>query len=622
MNVTETSLPGVLLIEPRIFRDDRGYFLETWSDAAFGPKGLPTTFLQDNLSYSAVGVLRGLHYQFPTAQGKLVSVARGEVFDVAVDIRVGSPTFGKWVGATLTAANGHQLWIPEGFAHGFVVIGSEPASFAYKCTAGYDPAGAVLGPLGRPRHRDRVARRRAAPVAEGPRRPAAPRHPRRPAPPLPARLIAPPPPQPGAADRTDAPMAPSIAGLVQFLDLAFALTLAPWFALMALIVAAALAGRFGGRRRQESGPAPAKSRFLVVIPAHDEEGVIAVTVRSCLALDYDPALFQVVAIADNCTDGTAAAATAAGAHVEVRVDPARKSKGFALEDFFRATGSNPAIRPFDAYVLVDADTSVAPDLLRAFDRSLRRGDDFIQGYYTVRNADASWRTRLMTWAFSLANGVWPAGLDRLGLGVGLKGNGMCFRAAALERFPWRAHGLVEDMEFAWHLRVAGERVRFQPEARVFGEMVSRGGSGAASQRQRWEEGRRGLKSSFRRPLRASPRLTRWQKLVLQVDLDFPPLGSLVPRLALASLAAAVAIRWDRGSPAAASLVGLLGIEWAILAAYLASPVVVVGLPARYLLSGLNVPYYLLWKVSVSLMKKPAGWVRTPREVATTPRKEQ
>jgi dTDP-4-dehydrorhamnose 3,5-epimerase len=141
MNVTETSLPGVLLIEPRVFRDDRGYFLETWSDAAFGPRGLPTTFLQDNLSYSAVGVLRGLHYQFPTAQGKLVSVVRGEVFDVAVDIRVGSPTFGRWVGATLSADSGRQLWIPEGFAHGFVVTGTEPASFAYKCTAGYDPAG-------------------------------------------------------------------------------------------------------------------------------------------------------------------------------------------------------------------------------------------------------------------------------------------------------------------------------------------------------------------------------------------------------------------------------------------------------------------------------------------------
>ena len=141
MKVSPTEIAGVVLIEPRVFRDDRGYFLESWSEAAFGAAGLPSVFRQDNLSLSRVGVLRGLHYQFPTAQGKLVSVVRGEVFDVAVDIRVGSPTFGHWVGATLSAENGHQLYIPEGFAHGFQVVGTEPASFAYKCTTGYDPAG-------------------------------------------------------------------------------------------------------------------------------------------------------------------------------------------------------------------------------------------------------------------------------------------------------------------------------------------------------------------------------------------------------------------------------------------------------------------------------------------------
>ena len=141
MQVSETELPGVLVIEPRVFRDDRGYFLETWSEAAYRAANLPTRFLQDNLSCSAVGVLRGLHYQFPTAQGKLVSVVRGEVFDVAVDIRVGSPTFSQWVGETLSAANGRQLYIPEGYAHGFLVTGTEPASFAYKCTEGYDSGG-------------------------------------------------------------------------------------------------------------------------------------------------------------------------------------------------------------------------------------------------------------------------------------------------------------------------------------------------------------------------------------------------------------------------------------------------------------------------------------------------
>ena len=141
MNVVQTRLPGVVIIEPRIFRDDRGYFLETWSRATYGARGLPGDFAQDNLSRSAAGVLRGLHHQFPIAQGKLVSVVRGAVWDVAVDIRVGSPHFGRWVGETLSAENGRQLYVPPGFAHGFVVIGDEPAVFSYKCTEGYDPGG-------------------------------------------------------------------------------------------------------------------------------------------------------------------------------------------------------------------------------------------------------------------------------------------------------------------------------------------------------------------------------------------------------------------------------------------------------------------------------------------------
>ncbi len=141
MKVTPTALPGVMLIEPRVFRDDRGYFLETWSVAKYGPEGLPTEFAQDNLSSSRTGVLRGLHYQFPTAQGKLVGVAQGEVFDVAVDIRVGSPTFGRWVGETLSSENGKQLYIPPGYAHGFLVTSVIPAIFSYKCTTGYDPNG-------------------------------------------------------------------------------------------------------------------------------------------------------------------------------------------------------------------------------------------------------------------------------------------------------------------------------------------------------------------------------------------------------------------------------------------------------------------------------------------------
>lgn len=135
MDVSETEIPGLLVIEPRVHRDERGYFLETWNQRRYPP--LPP-FVQDNLSYSRQGVLRGLHYQHPRGQGKLVGVTRGEVFDVAVDLRRGSPTFGRWWGTTLSAANARQLYIPVGCAHGFLVL-SHDALFAYKCTGYYVP---------------------------------------------------------------------------------------------------------------------------------------------------------------------------------------------------------------------------------------------------------------------------------------------------------------------------------------------------------------------------------------------------------------------------------------------------------------------------------------------------
>ena len=139
MNVVETSLPGVLIIEPKVFGDERGFFMETWNGRRYEEAGLPDRFVQDNLSYSARGVLRGLHFQNPQPQGKLVSVLRGGVFDVAVDVRVGSPTFGEWTGVTLSAENKRQFYVPPDFAHGFLVT-SEEALFFYKCTEFYSPS--------------------------------------------------------------------------------------------------------------------------------------------------------------------------------------------------------------------------------------------------------------------------------------------------------------------------------------------------------------------------------------------------------------------------------------------------------------------------------------------------
>jgi dTDP-4-dehydrorhamnose 3,5-epimerase len=138
MKVTPTDINDVLLIDPDVFEDPRGFFMETYHEKRYKAFGIDAEFVQDNLSFSVKGTLRGLHYQYPNAQAKLVQVLMGEVFDVAVDIRKGSPTFGKWVGAYLSAENKRQLFIPEGFAHGYCVV-SNTALFSYKCSNFYAP---------------------------------------------------------------------------------------------------------------------------------------------------------------------------------------------------------------------------------------------------------------------------------------------------------------------------------------------------------------------------------------------------------------------------------------------------------------------------------------------------
>lgn len=138
MNVTPTPLPGALVVEPRVFGDARGFFLETFHAAKFAAAGLPTSFVQDNWSRSAKNTLRGLHFQHPRGQGKLVWCVRGAVWDAIVDLRVGSPGFGRWFGLELSESNKKQLWVPPGFAHGFCVL-SDEADFVYKCTELYAP---------------------------------------------------------------------------------------------------------------------------------------------------------------------------------------------------------------------------------------------------------------------------------------------------------------------------------------------------------------------------------------------------------------------------------------------------------------------------------------------------
>jgi cellulose synthase/poly-beta-1,6-N-acetylglucosamine synthase-like glycosyltransferase len=390
-----------------------------------------------------------------------------------------------------------------------------------------------------------------------------------------------------------------------YINTILSLVLLPFFAYLGLVAVAALSGR----RREDIMPSRA-TRFLFVIPAHDEETNIVSTIESCRGVSYDPALYRINVIADNCTDATAGLARAAGVEVIERTDPLRRSKGHALEYFFE---QRPGLADAtDAVVVIDADTVVEPGILTAFATALAEGKDWVQCYYTVRNPDASWRTRMMTYAFSLFNGVWPLGQDRLGLAVGLKGNGMCFSTRALVRFPWRAYGLTEDLEFSWMLRIAGERTHFLNETRVRGTMLSRGGSAANAQRLRWEAGRRAQRSLFLGPLLRSRQIGPLTKLMYLIDLLFPPLVSLLLGLLVAvslDLGAVVDSRLLTSPPWLLAVHGLMAV---VLACYALSPLFALGLPVRYLASLTALPYYAVWKL-LAIRGKPTAWVRTPRE---------
>jgi cellulose synthase/poly-beta-1,6-N-acetylglucosamine synthase-like glycosyltransferase len=401
------------------------------------------------------------------------------------------------------------------------------------------------------------------------------------------------------------------------LYIAYTVAILPLFGFLGLVVVAALCARFRSPSSQVRAPSNHATRFVIVIPAKNEESHIAATVRSCQAVNYDRATYRIVVVADNCTDNTAGAARAAGAEVLERRDPERASKGYALEFFFqKQAGSDPGQGgATDAVVVVDADTVVCPDLLIRFAEAIEDGAEWIQSYYSVSNPDASWRTRLLIYTFSLFNGVWLLGQDRLGMGAGFRGNGMCFSTRGLERIPWKAYGLVEDQEFSWILRIAGERVRFLRETGVFGEMVSRGKS-AVSQRRRWEDGRLSLVKHFVRPLLQSKALSPLHKGLALIDLIFPPLTFLLTLLLLALTIYPLAYRVGGLGAVAAGLSWVHAAMIFTVALYAVSPFLALGLPWKYLPSLPAVSYFAVWKVCTAFRARTNAWVRTERESAT------
>jgi len=385
----------------------------------------------------------------------------------------------------------------------------------------------------------------------------------------------------------------------------------PYFLYLLMTAVAAILARRG-----RPSPEGRLSRFLFVIPAHNEEAGIAATVRSCLAVNYPSSYVRVVVIADNCSDRTASLAQALGVRVVERSDSVKKSKGFAIEFLIDALTQSGELNSLDALVIIDADTTVDRDLLLYLDRSLRSGRDWIQSYYTVANPDDTWRTRLMTYAFSLFNGVTLLGQNALGTSAGLRGNGMCLSTGGLRRRPWKSYGLVEDMEYSWALRLAGEKIAFQREAWVYGAMPRGGGHAAANQRRRWEFGRDEIRHKYLGPLLRSDQIGPWEKMIAACELTIPSMGGL----AIIYLSLVVLDSLTLLTPAVLMSPILRGVLISCclflttsLLTYALSPFVVLRLPWRYLWSIAFFPVYVGWKLLISLKGRPKQWVRTERE---------
>lgn len=417
-----------------------------------------------------------------------------------------------------------------------------------------------------------------------------------------------------------------------------------------------------------SSPLPTEGRapvrFTLLIPAHNEALLIGAALAVLAKLDYPRAAYEIVTIADNCTDGTAQIARAHGAIALERSDTTKIGKGYALEwaleqlaavratkllqtqspeatspmtnelatnrtqsgkgielgngtELSKGTADDALARAaqFDAIVILDADTFVSPDLLGAFAEALDAGDSVSQVRYEVLNANESWRTRLMGCALALAHIVKPLGREGLRLSDGLKGNGMCFSREVIERVPWSGESITEDIEYTLRLCRAGYRVAFLPQVAVWAQMPTTGAQ-AVSQRKRWEGGRYQLlfkvaPSLLKESLRTKNRVL----LDRAVELIIPPFAEMfaIPvTLGLVCAAVGLFAHSRIGWALAAAWGGILLLQ----AGYLLLGMWIARIPVTVALSLFYAPFYILWKFGVyavmALGRSAGGWKRTER----------
>ncbi|MEZ0310890.1 MAG: glycosyltransferase family 2 protein [Myxococcota bacterium] len=351
----------------------------------------------------------------------------------------------------------------------------------------------------------------------------------------------------------------------------------------------------------------ARTRFVVVVPAHDEEAGIAATVQSALAVDYPTELRKVLVVADNCSDATAARAREAGALVLERQNNELRGKGYALELAFEHVARENL---GDAVVVIDADSLASVNLLRSFDALLVAGEAAAQAEYGVRNPRASWRTRLMTVALAMFHRTRSLGRERLGLSCGLRGNGMCFSVPLLAKVPHKAYGLVEDLEYGILLGKNGYRVAYASDAWVAGEMVS-GGKAAVSQRKRWEGGRAQQRAMVRPLIGAALAKRSAMLLDLAMDVLVPPLATLGIVLFVFTLLEAAL--WALSGFATPGMY-LWAVGWACLFLYVVRGMQHSGLGFGAVTALAYAPVYVVWKLTFArVSKRDKTWVRTARE---------